>query len=370
MSNPDTHYDIAVIGAGVAGLSAACFLSPQARVVVLERESQPAYHASGRSAAMYIEGYENPLVSELTSAGKSFFFSPPAGMLAESGPQQLVNACGGLTAAGPGELPKLKKYLSAWQPLCPDLVEISAAECRQMVPILKPSWLQGAAYDPSWHSIDVHELLSVYQRGLRAAGGHLLTSAEVCGLQRRNGLWHITTVEEEISAGVVVNAGGAWAPQLGEMAGASAVPLTPMLRTAAIVPAPEPTPAWPLVHTISEDLYFKPESPGLMICPQDETPCEAMDAYPHEMDVAVAAQRFTDITDHPVQRVLHQWAGLRTFAPDRKPVIGFDSAAQGFYWLAGQGGFGVQTSPGIAAVVAEDLLQGKRPPREMTAQRF
>ena len=295
MSN-GTNYDIAIIGAGIAGLSAAYFLSPHARVIVLEQEEQPAYHSSGRSAAMYIEGYENPVVSELTKLGAEFFFTPPQGFTEH----RLVNPCGGLTAAGPGETKALEQYLATWRSRCPELSHIGPKEARDIVPILREDWLSGAAWDPSWHNIDVHELLSGYIRGLRANGGVLKTKTTVTGLAQQADTWVINVGGEPLSADVVVNAAGAWANHIATLAGARTLPLTPMRRTAAIAPAPENSEAWPLVHTISADLYFKPESPGLMICPQDETPSEAMDALPDDLDVAIGIDRFHRITDHGV----------------------------------------------------------------------
>ncbi|MEM9623858.1 MAG: FAD-binding oxidoreductase [Pseudomonadota bacterium] len=370
MGAQSTHYDIAIIGAGVAGLSAAYFLSAGARVIVLERESQPAYHSSGRSAAMYIEGYENVVVSELTSAGKDFFFSPPADPDGTARNHPLVKACGGLTIAGPGEEARLQKYLTTWQTHCPELAPISTSDCLAMLPILKSDWLQAAAYDPSWHTIDVHELLTVYQRGLRQRDGALQTGVRLESLTREAEGWQLHTADGQISANIVVNAAGAWANGVAGLAGVPALPLTPLRRSAAIIPAPEGAADWPLVHTISENLYFKPESGGLMICPQDETPSAPVDAAPEEMDLAVAAARFEEITDHPVTRLSHQWAGLRTFAEDRRPVVGFDPESSGFFWLAGQGGFGVQTSPALGQRVAEQILHNRPPEPELDVARY
>ncbi len=358
--------DIIVIGAGAAGLSAAYFLSERADVMVIEAESQPAYHSSGRSAAMYIEGYENREVQALTLAGKSFFFGPPEGFSEHA----LVTPAGGLTIAGPDERDALNKYLSIWQPSCPELVEISGAETREIVPIVKSEWIQAAAFDPSWHNIDVHGLLSGYQRGLKANGGTLKCNFRAENLQFADGRWILSDGKETVSADVIINAAGAWAGQVAELAGAGAIALTPMRRTAAIVPAPPGMGNWPLVHTISEDLYFKPESPGLMVCPQDETPSTAMDAFPLDIDVALALDRFGQIADYEATRVMHQWAGLRTFSADRRPVVGFEPGLRGFFWLAGQGGFGIQTSPGLGQLVADMVLRGEACESTIAAERF
>lgn len=366
MTSNDTHFDIAVIGAGAAGLSVAYFLAPEARVVVLEREEQPAHHSSGRSAAMFIEGYENRVVQELTSAGKAFFFTPPAGFAEHD----LVTPAGGLTVAGPGELGALQSYLDAWGPTCPELTDITPAECRDLIPILREDWVSGGAYDPSWHNIDVHALLMGYQRGIRANGGEIRTRFEVTALTWEAGQWAVHGADQPLTADVVVNASGAWANHTAALAGLSALPLTPLRRTAAIIPAPADSSAWPLVHTTAENLYFKPESPGIMVSPADETPSEAMDAYPLDLDIAVAMEEFHKITDHPVEHILRSWAGLRTFAPDRRPVVGFAHETPGFFWLAGQGGFGIQTSPGLGRLAA-DIIMGRAAANEhIDAARF
>jgi len=366
MPDDETRYDIAVIGAGAAGLSVAYFLAAHARVVVLEREDQPAYHSSGRSAAMYIEGYENRAVQALTKAGADFFFSAPDGFA----DYPLVTPCGGLTVAGPGETDALQKYLDVWQPSCPELVALSAQDTINQVPVLREDWVSGGAFDPSWHNIDVHGLLSGYQRGIRAQGGAIQTNAHVTDLSWRQDHWRIATGTGELRADIVVNTAGAWANHVGAMAGLDALPLTPMRRTAAIVAAPPDSRDWPLVHTINESLYFKPEGPGLMVCPQDETPSEAMDVYPEELDIAIAMDRFAQVTDHAVDHVMRSWAGLRTFAPDRHPIVGFAPNARGFFWLVGQGGFGVQTSPGLGEHAADIILERTSPMNKIDVTRI
>ncbi|MCR9261087.1 MAG: FAD-binding oxidoreductase [Pseudomonadaceae bacterium] len=355
-----TDYDIAIIGAGAAGLSVAYFLSEDARVVVLEAESQPAYHSSGRSAAMYIEGYENQVVRHLTQSGKNFFFAPPA----EFSDTPLVTQAGGLTVSGPAEAPKLERYLNTWQPHCPELQPISVTQARDIIPILRTTWLSAAAYDPSWHNIDVHALLQGYQRGIRQNGGEVITDFRTDNIERAGKHWHMRCADRQVSAPILINAAGAWANHIAELARIDTLPLTPLRRTAAIVPAPANCRDWPLLHTISENLYFKPESPGLMVCPQDETPSPAMDAYAHEIDIAQALDTFAQVADFDVKTVTHSWAGLRTFTPDRFPVVGFDKQNNGFFWLAGQGGFGIQTSPGLARLAA-DLVKHESPQDEV-----
>lgn len=359
------RFDIAVVGAGVAGLSAAYFCSEHARVVVLEREEQPAYHSSGRSAALYIEGYENPTVSRLTAASGGFFRTPPEGF----SEYPLLHDRGGLTIAELGQDDALTDYLNTWSPHCPALTRLDAAQAQSLCPILRADTLSGAAYDPDWKSIDTHALMQGFQRGLSARGGELRSRCEVKKITRTQA-WQIETSKGVIAADTLVNAAGAWAGQVAGQAGASDMALSPRRRTAAIVPVPDEARTWPVVHTISGNLYFKPESPGLMVCPQDETPSEPVDAHPEELDIAIALDRFTQVADLPVQRVMHQWAGLRTFAPDRRPIVGPDPRVPGFFWLAGQGGFGVQTSPELGRMSAACILHGTTPDADIAPQRF
>ena len=359
------QYDVIVIGAGVAGLSAAAFLAKDANVLVLERESQPAYHSSGRSASVYIEGYENPIVAELTKSAGPFFRDPPVGFT----DTPLLHARGGLTAARPGEERLLNKYLEQWQPLCPDLVyqdkEATIGRCR----ILNPEAVSCGGWDPTWMSIDTHALILGYQRMLRDHGGVLVADGEVTALSKQGSNWQVTTGAGDFSAPVVVNAAGSWAGVIGELVNLHK-PLTPMRRTGVIVAAPDDVNDWPLVHTVTGDMYFKPESPGLMISPADETPSPPTDAQPEELDIAIAIDRFQSYTTHAVDRPMHTWAGLRTFAPDRFPLVGFDSDAPGFFWLAGQGGFGVQTSPEMGRLTAAIINQSEPVPETINATRF
>ena len=365
-STTGPRWDAIVVGAGVAGLSAAYFAARDARVLVLEQESHPAYHASGRSAAMFITGYENAEVAELTAASSDFFHSPPTGFA--NAP--LLHPRGGLTVAGPDEHAALDDFMAGWAAHCPNQRRIDAAAALQICPILKRSRVDAAAFDPDWLGIDAHELVQGFLRGLRQAGGELITDAPVTALAPRADLWRVTTAKGEFDAPVVINAAGPWAGPLADLAGIAHPTLTPMRRTAAIVDAPEGAGSWPLVHTLPGEVYFKPESPGLMVSLADETPSPPTDAQPEEYDIAVAIDRFEQLTDLPVRQVRRRWAGLRTFAPDRRPLLGFASAAPGFFWLAGQGGFGVQTAPALGRLAADCALHGAPPPAALNAGRF
>lgn len=343
--------DVVVIGAGVAGLAAAYFLSSQAHVVVLERESQPGYHSSGRSASLYIEGYENPIVAALTAQSGPFFRQAPS-----SNP--ILHDRGGLTVAIAGEEHVLQKYLETWQPFCPALRPVDADECHRLCPILSANGVIGGAYDPDWKSIDTHELMQCYQQGLKANGGQLLTNNEFLAATETNSGWRVTTTSYEVNSTWIVNASGAWANATAQIAGLDQIDLTPMRRTAVMVEGPPEVERWPVVHAIKGNLYFKPESPGLMVCPQDEIPSVPMDAFPDDMDIAIALDNFNKLVDYPVSHIKHSWAGLRTFTSDRFPVLGPDPRSERFFWLAGQGGFGVQTSPALGKKTADAILSG------------
>lgn len=355
-----SNYDFAVVGAGVAGLSVAAALSDQASVVLIERESQPAYHSSGRSAAVYIEGYESHVVAGLTRASRDFFFQQPG----EFSEHPLLHPLGGLTLGGAEQLAAFDDHLAIWQPVNPELHEISVSEAVEKLPVLNPDWIKRVSFDPSMQGIDVHELLSGFRRQFIQRGGKLVLGQAVTGLNRTDTGWLINTSsrttdqssEQDIEARCVVNAAGSWCEELAALAGLTPVGLTPLRRTAVLCSVPESARHWPMVHDCENTVYFKPDAGALMVSPADEHPSVPCDAQPEDIDVAIALDRFQEITTMRVERVTHRWAGLRTFAPDRNPVLGFDPLAPNFYWLGGQGGFGVQTSPAISRLAANDLL--------------
>lgn len=361
-------YDFAVVGAGVAGLSVAARLAEHASVVLIERESQPAYHSSGRSAAVYIEGYESQLVASLTRASREFFYQQPG----EFCEHPLLHPLGGLTFASADQVASFENHLSTWQPGNPELHEISLEEAVARLPILNPDWVKRVCFDPSMQGIDVHELLTGYRRQLKTRGGDLLLGREVSALNNTANGWLISARAtgavaddpQEVHARVVVNAAGSWCDALATLAGLPEVGLTPLRRTAVMCALPDTAQQWPMAHDCDHTVYFKPDAGALMISPADEHLSAPCDAQPEDLDIAIALERFQQATTMQVERVQHTWAGLRTFAPDRNPVVGFDPLAPNFYWLGGQGGFGVQTSPALSALAADDLLGLKNVPDE------
>lgn len=333
-----------VIGAGVAGLSLASELSARStrKVVVAEREAQPGVHATGRSAAILVEGYGSPLVQRLTTLSRADLLGERPG---DPRPRGIlyVAAQDAASAAAPA---------GAAQP-------IPLTRAGEMVPLLATDRLRDAYYDPTAADIDVHGLMSGYVRRLRANGGELVAGAAVLGADCTAEGWTVAMGGDVVvEARVVVNAAGAWAQAIGALFGAGSISLTPHRRSAAIVTlAADVDPrAWPMVVDLDETVYFKPEGGQLMVSPADETPSPACDAYPEDLDIAIGIDRFEALSRLAVRRVTHSWAGLRTFTPDRNPVLGFDPVAPGFFWVAGQGGVGVQTAPAMARLGAELLL--------------
>ena len=347
---PGADFDVIIVGGGIAGASAAYFLSASRNVLLLEKESAPGYHATGRSGAIWVASYGNEAVRALNRATGPFLISPPE----EFATVPLVGPpCGVMTLAGLGDgalLDDIEKRPDRTE----GLVRMTPAQAKAHVSILRQDRLAGAIFDPDARMIDVDALLQAYLRGAKKRRAQIWTDAEVTGLKREGGLWQVDSQVGPVCAPIVVNAAGAWAGRVAALAGARPITVLPMRRTGVIVDAPEGAQigGWPLVLDARETFYFKPDAGKLMLSPADETPSEPMDAFPDEMDVAVAIDRVQQMADLPVRRVNHAWAGLRTFSPDRTPIVGFDTQAKGFFWLAGQGGYGLQTSAALGAITA------------------
>ncbi|MBV9930565.1 MAG: FAD-binding oxidoreductase [Alphaproteobacteria bacterium] len=339
------RFDIAIAGAGMAGASLAAAIGEAARVVLLEAEAQPGYHATGRSAAFWSESYGGPFVQPLTTASEGF--------LSEHG---FLRPRGGLhLAPDPGALAALAAEHAGRVRLEP----LGRAEIAAMVPGVRPGW-DAALYEPSCRDIDVAALHAFYLAAARRAGAVLLTDAALRGARREAGRWRLDTAAGAVEADLLVDAAGAWADAVAGLAGARPLGIRPYRRTVAQLRVDPPAPAdLPLVMDAAESFYFKPEAGGrIWLSPQDETPCPPGDCAAEEIDVAVAIDRLEQAVDWKVLRVERAWAGLRSFAPDRLPVYGFDARAPGFFWCAGQGGFGIQTAP-AAADLAAGLLLGR-----------
>jgi D-arginine dehydrogenase len=341
-------FDFVVVGAGIAGASVAAELSAKHSVCLLEAESQPGYHSTGRSAALFSEMYGNRVVRGLSRASRRSLFEPSPSFAS----RPWTTPRGALFVATVGQGEQLRS-MAEQEDVRLVAHELSAAATHTLCPALRSDYVAGL-YEPNASDIDVHGLHQAYLRKLREHGGRLMKSTRVDAITRSADNWLVHAGQEAFAAPILINAAGAWADQIASIASVTPMGLRPLRRTAILVDAPEGNgvAAWPLVIGADESFYFKPDAGRLLLSPADETLVEPGDVQPEEWDIAVAVDRVTAATNIEVHRIRHSWAGLRTFAVDRSPVVGFDRAASGFFWLAGQGGYGVQTAPALALVAA------------------
>jgi D-arginine dehydrogenase len=354
--------DIVIIGGGIAGASAAYELAAFASVIMLERESEWGYHSTGRSAASFTENYGGVVIRRLALASRAFLETPPTAFC----DYPLLSPRGMITVAHAGQLDLLKEELERARALVPNITALEVDAAIRRVPVLRRDYLAGAIIEPDCRDLDVHGIHQGFLRGAKRRGASLLAGAGVEAIERVGGCWQIGTGAGLFSAPVIVNAAGAWADQIAEQAGVRPLGLVPKRRTAFNVPAPpdEHINGWPMVNDVAEEFYFKPDAGQLFVSPADATPSAPMDAYPEDLDVAVGVERLERATTLQVQRVSRAWAGLRTFAPDAAPVVGLDSRADGFFWLAGQGGYGIKTSPALSRACAS-LIRERRLPDDL-----
>jgi D-arginine dehydrogenase len=351
------RFDVVVVGAGMAGASLAAAIAPTARVLVIEAEERAGMHATGRSAALYAPSYGSGAIRVLTQASKAVLYAPPA----DPSAAPFVTPRPSLIVARAEQLAQLEAVWSA-DPATFDRMD--GAEAERMVPVLRPGLVRAALIDRHSGDIDVDALHQAYLGAFRRAGGVLALHEPVVRLEAEAKGWRVVTASREIVGAVVVNAAGAWADRVASMAGLSPIGLRPKRRTAALVDAPavDGVAAWPAVMDVGDRFYFKPDAGRLLVSPAEETDVEPHDAYADDEALAEGIERIAQLTTIEVTRAPRAWAGLRTFAPDRVPVIGFDSGASApFFWLAGQGGYGIQTAPAIAALAAALLSGGPRP---------
>jgi D-arginine dehydrogenase len=354
------HFDICVIGGGLAGLSAAAALAALYKVVLVEREPHLGFHATGRSAALFAETYGNAAVRALTRASRDFY-------VAADGSRPFTQPRGVLYVATGEQREDLSALYESLSAASPRVALLEPAAAMDLCPALRRDTLSAALLDPDARDIDVAAVVDYYVRLFRSHGGRQYRDCEVTGLERSGEEWHIRTVGSRLCAAIVVNAAGAWADEVARAAGIAATGLEPRRRTAVRVSAgPWTVAQWPCVIDASEQWYFRADAGALLLSPADETLSAPCDAQPDDYDVALAIERVEAATQLVVDRPLSTWAGLRTFAADRTPVVGFDPGATGFYWLAGQGGYGIQTAPAIAQLVAAQVA-GLSLPAELAA---
>jgi D-arginine dehydrogenase len=354
-------YDFLIVGAGIAGASAAYGLAQSTRVCLIEAESRPGFHATSRSAALFAPSYGGREFRALTRASRPFFDNPPPGF----SDQPLLHPRGCLYIARSDQREALRELVESIRATGGDVSYTDLDHTFASVPSLRRDYVVAAAEDREAMDIEVDGLHQGFLRGAKAAGATLVTNSPVARAERRGGLWHIPGVEGEISAPVLINAAGAWADELAQICGARPIGLQPLRRTALLVEGPPGVDIrdWPAVIDTEEQFYFKPDAGKLLLSPADETPARPGDAYPEELDVAIAVDRVQAALDIDIQRVSHSWAGLRTFSPDRNaPVVGFDGRVENFFWCAGQGGYGIQTAPAMSALVAALAKREMLPP--------
>ena len=343
-------FDVVIVGAGMAGASLAWALAPKRRVLLLERESQPGYHSTGRSAATLHSSYGNATVRALTAASASFYREPPSGFSETA----LARPLGVLLLARDDQLDLLKQATDDARAFVASIERWDAGRCLARVPALRREPIAAALYDPTMLDLDVASIHAGFLRGARAAGAILRSEAALVGAQPVGGGWRLQLRDGEIACVVLVNAAGAWADTVADSAGLGPLGIVPRRRTAIIVQAPpgSAVETWPMIGDVAEEWYVKPDAGRLLCSPADETPSEPCDAQPDELDVAICADRIESAFDFPIRRIESRWAGLRCFAADKTPVAGFDPRAAGFFWLAGQGGYGIQTAPALASLAA------------------
>ncbi|RMB76587.1 FAD-binding oxidoreductase [Rhodococcus sp. SBT000017] len=357
--------DVIVIGGGIGGVSLGYELASDRRVALLERESTLAFHTTGRSAALFLETYGNSTIRALTTASRAFLVDPPEHFRSELlAPRPLLQ----FAATGRGDA--LEATYADVSRLTPDARLVSPTDARTLFPPLRPELIDCALYEPHSMEVDVHALHQGFVRGLRDRGGRVHTGAGVTQLRRVDGLWHVHTTDGSVhTAPLVVDAAGAWADVVGEMAGADPIGLVPMRRSVFMVAAPDDldTANLATLSDMDEKFYIKPDGAQLLCSPADETPTEPSDARPDELEIARAFDDIAEATTLTGRHLRSSWAGLRSFVPDRTPVVGFDRKVEGFFWCAGQGGYGIQTCAALARVGAT-IVRGEPLPQDVAAR--
>lgn len=342
--------DFLVIGGGIAGASVAYFLAPHGRVIVLERESQPGYHSTGRSAALYDPSYGTPLTNALTRASGSFMASPPVGF----SEAPLLSPRGALTIAVPGQESELQDYWNQLRATTPAARLLNAEAACGLIPVLRYEMVAGAVFNPEPKDMDVDALHQGYLRGVARAGGRVVCNAAVTALSYQKALWQVQAGDSKYQAPVVINAAGAWADVVGKLAQIQPLGLQPKRRSAMIFAPPDGVDCrqWPMAFGIAEDWYFKPDAGQLLGSCANADPVEPQDVQPEELDIATAIYAIEQVSTLQIRRPTRTWAGLRSFVTDGDLVGGFDDSVAGFFWVAAQGGYGVMTSPAMGETCA------------------
>jgi D-arginine dehydrogenase len=348
--------DFVIIGAGIAGASAAYWLAPHGKVVILEREAHAGYHSTGRSAALYMASYGNEQVRALTLASKPFFDAPPHGF----SEHPLLSPRGALMVAERGQELVLEQHWAVLEQMKTGAGRLAPAPACELSPALRSERIVDALIEPDAADMDVNAIHQGYLRGLVAQGGELRVNSEVVDLVRHEDRWIVTTKgNENWQAPIVIDAAGAWADEIAHLAGATRVGLQPCRRSALLF-TPEgfgDFSKWPMTYGASENWYFKPDARQMLVSPANADLVAPQDVQPEELDIAIAIDRIESVTRFKIRRPSHTWAGLRSFVEDHGLVGGFDEIQPGFFWIAAQGGYGIQTSPAMGEACAA-LVRG------------
>ena len=357
--------DVIVIGAGMAGASVAYFLAPHARVLVLEREAHAGVHSTGRSAALFSETYGSPQVRALTRAARPFLAAPPAGFSAEP----ILSPRGATIIAGAERRDDVRALYEAIVPFSRDIELHDAARVRAAVPVLRPEFAQIGLHEPGAADIDVNELHLGFLRGLRAHGGELRVDVAIDAIEREAGGWRVHSGAQSFRAPLLLNAAGAWVDHVAALAGVAPLGIVPKRRSAFVFEPPEgvATARWPFVTDFSERFYFKPDAGLLLGSCANADPVEPHDVQPEEYDIALGIHRIEEATTMTIRRPRRTWAGLRSFVADGDLIGGFDPDAPGFFWVAAQGGYGIQTSAAMGETCANLALGRPLPQRLVDA---
>jgi D-arginine dehydrogenase len=350
-------YDIVIVGAGIAGASVAAALGDGVKVALLEQEQQPGYHSTGRSAAIYSPTYGPTPIRALTRASLGHFLGDDV-----DEPKSYLTPIDAAFIARADQS-------GSFDALCSELTgimnwrEIAAEEIQSRITFLREGYASKAILDSGTSEIDVALLHQRFLKVFSQNGGTLLNSTEVLELKKQKNGWLVKTNQGEFVTKIIVNAAGAWADHVGSLAGAECIGLTPKRRTALIVEPPRVADLnrTPLVIDIDEQFYLKPYGSKFLISPANEDPVQPCDVQTEEMDIAICVDRIQRAFDIEIRRIEHSWAGLRSFVADKCPVVGFSSKVDDFYWLAGQGGYGIQSSPALGMLAASEILGAKMP---------
>ena len=367
MTSP-VKFDVVVIGAGIAGASAAWALAEHASVALVEQTQSPGHHATGRSASILSETSGHRVLCALAAASRAFFESPPDNFAAHP----LLSPRGLLWVGEDTDSEALDALARHGTPINPSVTRLTPSETLELVPYFRPHAIAGGStFEPDAMSIDTDALLQGFLRGLRDRGGLLFTSTEAIELSRRDDpsrhddRWTVRCGAHLFTTPIVVNAAGAWGDVIAQRAGVPAIGLQPRRRTACIAAVADADPRWPLVMDVAGRYYTEPEAGGLLISPADESPSDPCDAQAEEIDVALALDRVREATTLPLRSIRRAWAGLRTFSADGAPVVGEEPTAPGFWWLVGQAGAGIKTAPAMASLLAT-LIRGDAVPTGIT----